>query len=158
MERNSAPGVLVIVVLSWWQRTTANMWRRLPGRSPPVQQGLDLDVVDEEEGEGEDTRLARAFLMGTSRVAFWQGKLCFTSNVSFTRNVSQDLRPQKSFCTKYTNLLAVHHLFGSWFEVITELDSWWWNVTSHRAMWGPFQRVIDSENTSYYVQRKSWLL
>ena len=38
------------------------------------QHGLDLDVVDveggEEDGEEEDTRLARAFLMGTSRVAF----------------------------------------------------------------------------------------
>ena len=64
------------------------------------QHGLDLDVVDveggEEEGEEEDTRLARAFLMGTSRVAFWQGKLCFVSNVSFTKKLSQDLRPQKS--------------------------------------------------------------
>ena len=56
------------------------------------QHGLDLDVVDveggEEEGEVEDTRLARAFLMGTSRVAFWQGKLCFMSNVSFTKKIS----------------------------------------------------------------------
>ena len=59
------------------------------------QQGLDLDVVGVEGGEGEDTRLARAFLMGTSRVAFWQGKLCFVSNVSFTKKLSQDLRPQK---------------------------------------------------------------
>ena len=63
------------------------------------QHGLDLDVVDveggEEVGEEEDTRLARAFLMGTSRVAFWQGKLCFMSNVSFTKKLSQDLRPQK---------------------------------------------------------------
>ena len=52
------------------------------------QHGLDLDVVGVEGGEGEDTRLARAFLMGTSRVAFWQGKLCFVSNVSFTKNLS----------------------------------------------------------------------
>ena len=59
------------------------------------QQGLDLDVVGVEGGEGEDTRLARAFLMGTSRVAFWQGKLCFVSNVSFTKKLSQELRPQK---------------------------------------------------------------
>ena len=63
------------------------------------QHGLDLDVVDveggEEDGEEEDTRLARAFLMGTSRVAFWQGKLCFVSNVSFTKKLSQELRPQK---------------------------------------------------------------
>ena len=63
------------------------------------QHGLDLDVVDveggEEVGEEEDTRLARAFLMGTSRVAFWQGKLCFVSNVSFTKKLSQELRPQK---------------------------------------------------------------
>ena len=59
------------------------------------QHGLDLDVVDVEGGEREDTRLARAFLMGTSRVAFWQGKLCFVSNVSFTKKLSQELRPQK---------------------------------------------------------------
>ena len=63
------------------------------------QHGLDLDVVDveggEEVGEEEDIRLARAFLMGTSRVAFWQGKLCFVSNVSFTKKLSQELRPQK---------------------------------------------------------------
>ena len=63
------------------------------------QHGLDLDVVDveggEEVGEEEDTRLTRAFLMGTSRVAFWQGKLCFVSNVSFTKKLSQELRPQK---------------------------------------------------------------
>ena len=59
------------------------------------QHGLDLDVVGVEGGEGEDTRLARAFLMGTSRVAFWQGKLCFVSNVSFTKKLSQELRPQK---------------------------------------------------------------
>ena len=52
------------------------------------QHGLDLDVVGVEGGEGEDTRLARAFLMGTSRVAFWQGKLCFVSNVSFTKKLS----------------------------------------------------------------------
>ena len=39
------------------------------------QHGLDLDVVGVEGGEGEDTRLARAFLMGTSEIVFWGGKL-----------------------------------------------------------------------------------
>ena len=52
------------------------------------QHGLDLDVVDEEEGEGEDTRLARAFLMGTSRDCLRRGKLCFMPNVSFTKKLS----------------------------------------------------------------------
>ena len=59
------------------------------------QHGLDLDVVGVEGGEGEDTRLARAFLMGTSRVAFWQGKLCFVSNVSFTKKLSQEFASPK---------------------------------------------------------------
>ena len=52
------------------------------------QHGLDLDVVGVEGGEGEDTRLARAFLMGTSRDCLRRGKLCFMPNVSFTKILS----------------------------------------------------------------------
>ena len=52
------------------------------------QHGLDLDVVGVEGGEGEDTRLARAFLMGTSRGCLRRGKLCFMPNVSFTKILS----------------------------------------------------------------------
>ena len=67
----------------------------VPPETSSHQQGLDLEgKEDEVGGEGEDTRLARAFLMGTSRVAFWQGKLYFVSNVSFTKKLSQELRPQ----------------------------------------------------------------
>ena len=67
------------------------------------QHGLDLDVVGVEGGEEEDTRLARAFLMGTSRVAFWQGKLCFTSNVSFTKILSPRIASPKGRRIKTVN-------------------------------------------------------
>ena len=52
------------------------------------QEGLDLDVGVVVGGEGEVTRLARAFLMGTSEIVFWGGKLCFIPNVSFTKKLS----------------------------------------------------------------------
>ena len=66
------------------------------------QHGLDLEGEEggEEEGEEEDTRLARAFLMGTSRVAFWQGKLCFMSNVSFTKKLSPRICVPKGWKNK----------------------------------------------------------
>ena len=68
----------------------------VPPETSSHQQGLDLEgKEDEVGGEGEDTRLARAFLMGTSRVAFWQGKLCFVSNVSFTKKLSQEFASPK---------------------------------------------------------------
>ena len=61
----------------------------VPPETSSHQQGLDLegkeDVVG---GEGEDTRLARAFLMGTSRDCLRRGKLCFMPNVSFTKILS----------------------------------------------------------------------
>ena len=66
------------------------------------RQGVPLtsaaEDLDEgvEGGEEEDTRLARAFLMGTSRVAFWGGQTllhskCFVHQKRFP----ESLRPQK---------------------------------------------------------------
>ena len=60
------------------------------------QHGLDLDVVGVEGGEEEDTRLARAFLMGTSRGCLVGGQTlfhskCFIHQETFPKN----LRPQR---------------------------------------------------------------
>ena len=68
----------------------------VPPETSSHQQGLDLEgkeyVVG---GEGEDTRLARAFLMGTSEIAYREGKLCSCQMFHSPRYFPQDLRPQK---------------------------------------------------------------
>ena len=64
------------------------------------QHGLDLDVVDveggEEDGEEEDTRLARAFLMGTSEIAFGGANSVSFQMFHSPRIFPQGLRPQRS--------------------------------------------------------------
>ena len=89
------------------------------------QHGLDLDVVGVEGGEGEDTRLARAFLMGTSRGCLRRGKLCFMPNVSFTKRLSQRFASPKVRRIK----ASIRHLSGAsilfilqGFDMITEWD------------------------------------
>ena len=62
-----------------------------------VQQGLDLEGAKGERGEegDEDTRLARAFLMGTSEIVYREGKLCSCQMFHSPRYFPQDLRPQR---------------------------------------------------------------
>ena len=78
--------------------------------------------------------------------------------VSFTRTFPKICVPKRACAPNIRICLLFIIYLVAGFEVITDWVSWWRNwLTSHRAMWGPFQRVIRSENTSYYVQRKSWL-
>ena len=94
------------------------------------QHGLDLDVVDVEGGEGEDTRLARAFLMGTSESSLLAGQTllhvkCFIHQETFPRFASPKVRRIKVSTRHMLFILRVFDMITDW-----DLDGETW---SHRA-------------------------